>query len=240
MPARRFGASAAIWLAAAHLATAQAVQPRQPALDASGSEPPPVAKSLDALDVLLSRYVATRSIDRPGVGPPVGPVTERAQAALARLRGLSANWPAQSPVDYRTNLDRTVRRLQPLLEGKDQTKAAEALEALAEDLEAKLEHCLKSGGKLGGSVTVRVRTVRGGQEVPNWQVFYLPRVLETLGDATADRFPQLSSPTHERLVPGRYVMWSAEPTSGRLSTKTIVKVGEGRRDLTLDLVVPGN
>ena len=55
-------------------------------------------------------------------------------------------------------------------------------------------------------MVVRVRSVRGGDEVKNWQVFCIPRVLEAAGNATPDRFPRLTSLSNESLVPGR-VMW---------------------------------
>ncbi len=203
-------------------------------------EPPSVAQSLESLDALLTRYQQSLATPPGSPVPPGPPATARAQQALGRLRGLSTKWPAQSPLDYRANLDRQVRDLLALLHPKDQTRSAAVLEVLAEDLEAKLEHCVKSGGRLGGSVTVNVRTLRGGQEVRDWQVFYLPRVLEALGAGRADRFPRLSSPTNDLLVPGRYVMWSSDPSSGRQSEKTVIKVGEGRKDLTIDLTVPAS
>ena len=112
------------------------------------------------------------------------------------------------------------------------------LEALADDLEIKLEHCKASGGKLGGSVAVSVRTVQGDQESRNWEVFYLPKVLDAAGTTAADRFPALSSPTQETLVPGRYVMWVRESGGSRTGERVVVKVGEGRKDLQVDLPVP--
>ena len=106
------------------------------------------------------------------------------------------------------------------------------------DLEIKLEHCNRSGGKLGGSVVVRVRTIQGADEIKSWQVFYMPRVFEAAVNASPDLFPQLSSPTEDTLVPGRYVMWVRDPVSARVGERTVVKVGEGPKDLTLDLPVP--
>ena len=55
-------------------------------------------------------------------------------------------------------------------------------------LETKLEHCNLSGGKLGGLVVVRVRTVAGAQESRRWQVFYMPRVFEAAANASPDLF----------------------------------------------------
>jgi hypothetical protein len=39
-------------------------------------------------------------------------------------------------------------------------------------------------------------------------------------------------------VPGRYVMWVRDPATSRLGERTVVKVGEGKKELILDLPVP--
>jgi hypothetical protein len=159
---------------------------------------------------------------------------------LTRLQALSAGWPAASPADYRANLASDVSALRAALNAGNTNRLTQTLQAIAEDLEIKLEHCTKSGGKLGGSVVVRVRTLRGGDEIKNWQVFYIPRVLEAAGSASAERFPRLSSPTDEALVPGRYVMWLRNPNTNKIGERTIVKVGEGRKELLLELPVPAD
>ncbi len=101
----------------------------------------------------------------------------------------------------------------------------------------KLEHCTKSGGKLGGSVLVNVRTLDGDRESRNWQVFYMPKIFEAAGSATPDRFPRLSSPTSETLVPGRYVVWGRD-SANRTTERVTVKVGEGKKELPIELLVP--
>jgi hypothetical protein len=153
---------------------------------------------------------------------------------------LSNKWPAESPDDYRDNLAEHLAALDAALTVGDAGRLAATLEAVADDLEIKLEHCLKSGGGLGGSVNVRVRTVQGGTESRSWQVFYMPKVFEAASNASPNLFPQLSSPTDERLVPGRYVMWVRDPATARLGERTVVKVGEGRTELLLDLPVPAS
>jgi len=62
-------------------------------------------------------------------------------------------------------------------------------------------------------------------------------VFEAMGGVTPDRFPKLSSPTSETLVPGRYVMWVRD-ADNRTSERISVKVGEGKKELPLDLTVP--
>ena len=201
----------------------------QPAVSKSQSAPA-VTASLQSLDALLAKAA-------PSTGPGRA-AQKRAAAALAQLRSLSAAWPAQSPEDYRINLAADATALSSALARGDQQILRQSLEAVADDLEAKLEHCQKSGGKLGGSVLVRVRTVQSGQEAGKWQVFYMPRIFEVSPNAVPDLFPQLSSPTEEMIVPGRYLMWVRNPATSKVGERTVVKVGEGRKELVVDLPVP--
>jgi hypothetical protein len=153
----------------------------------------------------------------------------RASTALSQLQMLAAKWPAESPDDYRDNLSGDVSALDAALKAGTAESLAATLEAVAEDLEVKLEHCNLSGGKLGGSVVVRVRTVAGSQERGSWQVFYMPRVFEAASNASPDLFPQLSSPTAETLVPGRYVMWVRDPATSRLGERTVAASARARK-----------
>jgi len=191
---------------------------------------PQVKASLLTLAAVLARI--------PPASVPVRTAQQRANAALSRLQALSTKWPADSPDDYRDNLAGNVEALDAALKIGDAENLAAAVQSVAEDLEIKLEHCTKSGGRLGGSVIVRVRTLQGGAESKSWQVFYMPRVLEAATKASPDLFPQLSSPTEEALVPGRYVMWVRDPATARLGERTVIRVGEGRKELLLDLPVP--
>jgi ankyrin repeat protein len=202
---------------------------QQPAVSGSPSAPA-VTASLQSLDALLAKAAPSSA--------PARAAHKRAAAALAQLRSLSAAWPAQSPEDYRINLAADVTALSSALARGDQQILRQSLEAAADDLEAKLEHCQKSGGKLGGSVLVRVRTVQSGQEAGKWQVFYMPRIFEVSPNAVPDLFPQLSSPTEETIVPGRYLMWVRNPATSKVGERTVVKVGEGRKELVVDLPVP--
>ena len=195
--------------------------------------PPPspqVKASLSTLASVLARV--------PPASDSIRTAQRRANAALSQLQGLSAAWPAESPDDYRDNLAGAIAALEGALKLGDVEALATTLQAVAEDLETKLEHCTKSGGKLGGSIVVRVRTLQGGVEIRSWQVFYMPRVFEAAANASPDVFPQLSSPTQETLVPGRYVMWVRDPATSRIGERMVVKVGEGRAELLVDLSVP--
>jgi len=201
------------------------LRPAAPAVQA-----PQVKASLGTLAAVLSRV--------PPASPSVREAQRRANTVLSQLQALAAKWPATSPEDYRVNLSGDVAAIEAALRAGDVETLAATLQSVADDLEIKLEHCTRSGGKLGGSVTVRVRTVQGSAEIKSWQVFYMPRVFELAANASPDLFPQLSSPTQETLVPGRYVMWVRDPTTARLGERTVVKVGEGKQELLLDLPVP--
>jgi hypothetical protein len=192
--------------------------------------PPPLTTSLRDLGVLLARV--------PELSPAIAFDRRRAAATVTRLQQLSVNWPAESPIDYRANVARETTALALAIQKADLLSLGATLEALADDLQIKLEHCTKSGGKLGGSVAVRVRSVRDGNEVKGWEVRYLTRVLEVAGNAEPERFSQLSSPATEPLPPGRYVMWLRDPASNRMGERTTIKVGEGVKEKLVDLTVP--
>ena len=194
------------------------------------SAAPPIGTTLERYHTALARVPLSSDIVRT--------VYRRASTALAGLRDLSSRWPADSPEAYRKNLFRNLLSLEAAIDSGNADVLALALEATAEDLEVKLEHCTKSGGRLGGSVIVRVRTVQGDAEAKSWQVFYIPKILELSETTTPDMFPQLSSPTEETLVPGRYVMWVRQPGTTKTGDRVVVRVGEGRKELLLDLPVP--
>jgi len=194
------------------------------------SRPPPaIPDLLRTIEALLAKAAAAGE---------AGDAHRRAMSALSELRTLSANWPAESPEDYRASLEAEGTTLGAAIERNDAGVLRAALGALADDLEAKLEHCRKSGGRLGGSVLVRVRTVQAGSEASQWQVFYMPKIFEVAPSASPDLFPQLSSPTDDLLVPGRYLMWVRNPATNAVGERTVVKVGEGRKELIVDLPVP--
>ncbi len=203
--------------------------PVSEALARKVSEPPSIADALHTIQALLTKTAASADFRD---------AHRRAAAALSELQALSANWPADSPEDYRVSLEAEGTLLGAAIERKDAGVLGEALLAVADDLEAKLEHCRKSGGRLGGSVLVRVRTVQAGTEAPRWQVFYMPKIFEVAPTASPDLFPQLSSPTEDLLVPGRYLMWVRNPATSAVGERTVVKVGEGRKELLVDLPVP--
>jgi hypothetical protein len=111
------------------------------------------------------------------------------------------------------------------------------IDDVAEDFQAKREHCraLKLG--MGGVVKLRVNTRRGSTPTPDWQVLYLLKIYEWIPGAAATNFPRLSTPTELDLEPGRYWVWARDPATGRVSERVLVKAA-GQRELMVDLLVP--
>src|SRR6185436_12686327 len=107
------------------------------------AQSPQVRASLVTLAAVLKRI--------PTASVPVRTAQKRANTALSQLQALSAKWPADSPDDYRDNLANYVTALEAALKAGDVKNLEVTLQALAEDLEIKFEHCVKSGGRLGGS-----------------------------------------------------------------------------------------
>lgn len=212
-------------------ADARALAPaRQATATADAQGVPQVAEGLRR----LARLLESITTDAPAIVRP----RDRARVTLGKLLELSTSWPAESPLPYRRNVSTLVTTLGEAIAAPALGTLPRVLEALADDLEAKLEHCVASGGKLGGAVRVLVRTRDPRQEVRDWQVLYLPKIQEASPSASPAVFPQLSSPTDERLVPGRYVIWARNPFNGQSGDRQVFKVGGGRTDLTIELPVP--
>jgi hypothetical protein len=111
------------------------------------------------------------------------------------------------------------------------------MDDVADELEAKVEHCLQLGIGMGGSVLLNVSTRRGPQTVGDWQVLYLLKVYEYVKGADPTVFPTLSTPTRTALEPGRYWLWARDPSTGRTSERALVRV-VGRTELQIDLPIP--
>jgi hypothetical protein len=142
------------------------------------------------------------------------------------------------PDAYAINLTLDLHMLEKTLESPVEEEPYAVLRDVAEDLKIKADHCRKTGVGLGGLVTLVVRTKRGGQELRELQVLYLPKILEVVKDAKPDLFPKFSSPTSCPLPPGRYVMWTRDPQSNRTGERTVVRVGGGNDTIEWDLPAP--
>lgn len=193
-------------------------------------DPPSINQSLDSLQALVRRV--------PNASLGVNFAEFRLRLVLDKLRPAAAAWPADMPVAFRANVDGSVRALQQSIGTTDPERLEAVLGAVAADLEVKLEHSSQGSGAPGEPVAVSVRTVQGDPERRDWRVFYLSRVADVAGGASPSQFKPGSSPITEPLVAGRYVMWVSDPAGTRTGDKIAVKVGEGKKELTVDLPVP--
>jgi hypothetical protein len=148
-----FSLAATLLLTVPMVASAQAGTESPTGLREPAAQSPQVGASLRALLRLVERAPVTT------IG--VRTTKPRATTALHTLLTLSANWPAQSPSDYRAHLARKVRLFERALATDDPAHLDRTFQAIADDLEIKLEHSRLSGGRLGGSVVVRVRALLG-------------------------------------------------------------------------------
>lgn len=163
-----------------------------------------------------------------------------AASALADVNFMIRGWTPGSkvPAEYSTSLRMSLQLLDLALKSEEEGHAFSALQAAADDLHIKAEHCRKSGVGLGGMVVVVVRTRSGDREQRNLQVLYMPRLMEVVKDTQPDQFPKLSSPTSHILPPGRYLMWTREPQSNMLGARTIVRIGDGSKTAEWNLPAP--
>lgn len=145
---------------------------------------------------------------------------------------------SEVPAEYSTSLQMPLRLLDLALKSSEEGHAFSALQAAADDLHIKAEHCRRSGDGLGGMVTVVIRTRNGDREQRNLQVLYMPKLMEAVKNAQPEQFPKLSSPTSHDLPPGRYLMWTREPQSNMMGARTIVRIGDGNKTAAWDLPAP--
>lgn len=162
--------------------------------------------------------------------PPVAALP-RIQAAVTWLSERAKTTdPANVSQEY-------VRSLQQVAELLRTDRRSVVADDVADELEAKVEHCRALGIDMGGSVLLSVNTKRGAQTVRDWQVFYLLKIYEHVKGAAPTVFPSLSTPTQSALEPGRYWLWARDPSTGRISERALVRVA-GQNQLQVDLPVP--
>jgi ankyrin repeat protein len=190
-----------------------------------------VAAALKVIGEAISRYSQLPGLDQQS--------WKRAAAAHADLQARAAKWrqTSKTPVEYGLSLTRDAMMLVSGLKNGDARMAKTILTTVAEDLETKIEDCERKGATLSTAIKLQVRTIRAGREVNNLQVLYLPKIMEVALDVQPDVFPGFSSPTADRLAPGRYLVWARDPQTGKSSGRMPVRVGGGMSEIVLDLPV---
>lgn len=193
--------------------------------------PSSVATALQAIGEAISLYSQMPGVDQD--------LRRRASGAHADLEARAARWRQTSttPVEYGQSLTRDAMILKSGLKARDPAVVKRILQTVADDLEAKIEDCERKGAALSTIIKLRVRTIRSGREVNNFQVLYLPKIMEVALDAQPDIFPGFSSPTADNLAPGRYLFWARDPQTGKTSERMPVRVGGGMSEIVLDLPV---
>jgi hypothetical protein len=185
----------------------------------------PTGQSRDAeLTRVMAQLQLAVDALRPNLSPPgLAP-------AVKWLRGRSTQTNENVSEEY----VRSLQRAAVLLAGNP---TPEVIDDVTSELEAKVDHCRTLGIGMGGSVVLRVSTRRGPQTVSDWQVFYLLKIYEHVSTAAPVTFPALSTPTETRLDPGRYWLWARDPSTGRTSERTLIRVA-GQTAFQVDLPVP--
>ena len=119
----------ALILTGQRVAFAQAPAGATPA-QARPVQPPSLTTSLNALSASLSRVPNTPDV--------LSFAAFRVRSVLSKLQQLAANWPAESPLDYRTNVSASVTLLDRALAARDIARLIAVLQALGDDLDVKL------------------------------------------------------------------------------------------------------
>jgi hypothetical protein len=185
----------------------------------------PTGQSRDAeLTRVMAQLQLAVDALRPNVKPP------ELAPAVQWLRRRSTQTNENVSEEY-------VRSLQRAAELLTHSPTPDVVDDVTSELEAKVDHCRTLGIGMGGSVVLRVSTRRGSQTVSDWQVFYLLKIYEHFSTAAPVTFPTLSTPTETRLDPGRYWLWARDPSTGRTSERTLIRVA-GQTAFQVDLPVP--
>lgn len=123
----------------------------------------------------------------------------------------------------------------------DPARVVNVLRALNDDIVEKADHCAMSPSGMATPVRVSIRTLADGKVSPNWEILYMPKIMEFSSDPAGAAMPfrVFSSPAVDELAPGRYVVWARRPgANGVESVRTTIRVGGGATTLQQDIAVP--
>ncbi len=145
------------------------------------------------------------------------------------------------PIGFRQSFAYDVAVVRAAASDESSRHIVAVLRDVNDDIVEKAEHCAKSPSGMATPVKVSVRTWSGKQESPDWQIVYIPKIMEFAIDASGAAMPfrVFSSPAVEELAPGRYIVWARRPgQSGVVSERTTIRVGGGVATMTQDIPVP--
>jgi hypothetical protein len=182
-------------------------------------------------DRLAATQLKTALADLDRLAPR--PATAGSNRLRVSVDWLNRNYDKTNPDNVSDEYVRMLQRAVTLLSGKP---TAAMIEDGTRDLEAKVDHCKRLSIGMGGTVRLRVNTVRAAQAVSDWQVLYLLKFDEWL-QTPPRNFPRMSSPTETSMEPGRYWIWARDPATGKTGQRVLAEVA-GQPALVLDLPVP--
>jgi hypothetical protein len=136
----------------------------------------------------------------------------------------STGWSNVDPV-YGASLNDLLDALLDAARDRDMARACDTLRLVVQDLHVKRVDCRKLGHSRT-NIPVRIRTVRGADEVKNWEVYtrWLPA-----GDrftTVPKRLRDLSSPAEGSVpVPGEFEIFAKDPVSGAMTEPARVSIG---------------
>jgi hypothetical protein len=114
----------------------------------------------------------------------------------------------------------------------------EQIKAVNVDLRVKAEHAEMLPEAAFDSIEVIVRTKKNGQELSNYQVWFVKEAFKN-DIAKYQTFDRYSSPSSRKLPPGRYVMWSQATDGSKASgEKSPKEFGDGQAKVEIDLAAP--
>ena len=179
----------------------------------------------DALSQAVGQLLIAVDDLPPAVRPPQ--LVEAAQWLSRRVA--SAN-PDQVSEDYL----RALRHAADLLKGKP---SKDVIDDVTSELQAKVEHCRVLGIGMGGTVTLKINTLRAGKPVPNLRVQALLKIFERFENIPPRNSARVSSPAEMTLDPGRYWLWAVDEATGAKSERVLHAV-IGQKALLIDLTIP--
>lgn len=193
-----------------------------------------VDEALEGIFVCLSAVAGRLEADFPQAAP----LTASAETEVQYLKE-SWHWGEFVSPAYQENLVQSFTVLASAVREPDPETAFATLNAVVEDLRVKADHCRKSIRGLGADVTVKVQTKNKLREDPGWVVYYKLGIFEFAQQRKPNRFTELSSPSIGTLPAGRYLIWAWKPglPESEPARKELFRIGEGAKELTLDLMV---
>ena len=176
--------------------------------------------------------------------PEIRQPLQQIQSDAAFLQKKWVEWSQRHPTAYSTTVRfelyyRALQAMQKQLKELPKSKDEEivvTVKAIAADLHAKAENCRHSADGLGKDIKVTVRTKKGTEESPGYEVWCAPMALVKFKNEHI-RFPKISSPTvFKNFAPGHYVMWLEK---GKEKMPPVIQTigGHGETEFEIDLPV---